>query len=248
MAFSVSDYQDLLALFRAHPEWRAEFTREVLDEEFHRLPALVLQNSADIRQLREVVAQNSADIRELREIVAQNSADIRELKEVVAQNSAAIRELAISVESLVLESRAARNDLSKLKGDNLEFWFRAHPQSVAMGRLRKIRLVDINDLVDFTEVVESGTLSKAQARGLADLDLLIGGREGRGDESRDAFLAVEVSETIDAYDVTRASERAETLRTLGFNAYGVVAGRGIGDSASGLAERLGVEVYERQSA
>lgn len=41
MAFSVGDYRDLLQLLRDHPEWRAELRREILDEQFLLLPALV---------------------------------------------------------------------------------------------------------------------------------------------------------------------------------------------------------------
>ena len=255
MAFTVSDYQDLLALFREHPEWRAEFTREVLDDEFQRLPALVRQNSADIRELTEIVRQNSADIRDLKEVVAQNSADIRDLKEIVAQNSADIRqnstdirELKEAVMGLLQEARGTRNDLGKLKGDNMEFWFRAHPEALVIGRLRKIQVVGIRDLVDLTEAVEDGTLSSEQAHSLAVLDLIVGGREGKGDASVDAYFACEVSHTVDDHDVTRAAERAALLRTLGFNAHPLVAGEVVSDHVRALARQLDVATFVKQPA
>ena len=51
MAFTVADYSDLIKLLREHPEWREELRREILDDEFSRLPEYVKQNSADIRAL-----------------------------------------------------------------------------------------------------------------------------------------------------------------------------------------------------
>lgn len=47
MAFTVSDFQDLMRLLREHPEWKAELRQQILDEEFLRLPEYVRQNSAD---------------------------------------------------------------------------------------------------------------------------------------------------------------------------------------------------------
>jgi len=38
MAFTVTDFADLIQLLNAHPEWRAELRRQILDEEFLKLP------------------------------------------------------------------------------------------------------------------------------------------------------------------------------------------------------------------
>jgi hypothetical protein len=245
VAFTVDDYRDLIELLRQHPDWKGELRREILDEQFMQLPALVRQNSADIRDLQGVVAQNSADIRELKTIVAQNSIDIR-------QNSADIKALTAAIEAMRQANDVRFNRLETnfgdMKGTVLELWYRGHPEALAMGRLRKIHVVNVRDLIDLTEAVDEGRISESQGRGLADLDLLISGREGRGDESREAWLAVGVSGTIDDHDVTRAAERAATLRAIGFNAYGAVAGNAVAAPTARLAEELGVEVYERRSA
>lgn len=41
MAFTVSDFRDLLKLLEAHPEWRGELRRHVLGEEWVEVPALI---------------------------------------------------------------------------------------------------------------------------------------------------------------------------------------------------------------
>jgi hypothetical protein len=38
MAFTVSDYSDLIKLLREHPEWREELRREILDDERRKRP------------------------------------------------------------------------------------------------------------------------------------------------------------------------------------------------------------------
>ena len=241
----MDDYRDLIALLREHPDWKAELRREILDEQFLQLPALVRDNSSDIRELKLVVAQNSADIR-------QNSADIRQNSDDIRKNSIDIQKLTAALAEFAhatdLRFTRVETKLGDLDGGQLESWYRSHPEALAIGRLRKVRVANISDLVDLTEAVEEGRISASQGRGLAELDLLIAGREGRAQESRDAWLAVEVSGTIDNHDVTRAAERAATLRTFGFNAYGAVAGRAVSPPVVKLAAELGVEVYERRSA
>ena len=43
MMFTVRDYQDLLSLLNAHPEWREELRRAILSDDFLALPRIVRQ-------------------------------------------------------------------------------------------------------------------------------------------------------------------------------------------------------------
>jgi hypothetical protein len=273
VAFTVDDYRDLIELLREHPEWKSELRREFLDEQFMQLPALVRQNSADIQELKAVVAQNSADIaqnsadiRALKDVVARNSAAIEALTTAIAEMRKANDDRFKAIDARFdgmdarfdamdtrfdgIDARLVRVDtnLGDLNGAALEAFYRSHPASLAPGRLRKVHVVEVTDLVDLVDAVDDGLISESQSRGLANLDLVLAGREGRGDEARDAWLAVEVSVTVDDHDVTRAAERAATLRSVGFNAYAAVAGNTITPPTMRLAEELGVEVYERNSA
>ncbi|MCX7689407.1 hypothetical protein [Thermoflexus sp.] len=61
MAFSVSDFQDLLELLRANPDWRQKLWELLASEELLRLPAetraLREETNQQWRQLRELIAQ-----------------------------------------------------------------------------------------------------------------------------------------------------------------------------------------------
>lgn len=41
MTFTISDFRDLLRILETHPEWRSELRRQILDEEFLKLPEYV---------------------------------------------------------------------------------------------------------------------------------------------------------------------------------------------------------------
>lgn len=218
MAFTVNDIQDLLSILRSKPEWREAVRNEVLGDELLSLPALVRQNSEAIANLTERMEQ---------------------LTERVDQLTAA-------VQALVDHSVRVDIDLGELKGDTLQLWYAAHPQVLAQRRrLRKLWLPLVLNLDLVDAAIESGRLSQEQVDSLYNLDLMIGGREGTGADARDAFLVVEVSNTIDAHDLERAGERADLLRSLGYAAYPVVAGRQIASRTQQTADKLGIDVHLR---
>ncbi|HXU25501.1 MAG TPA: hypothetical protein VN697_15875, partial [Tepidiformaceae bacterium] len=117
MAFTVSDYADLIKLLREHPEWRAELRREILDDEFLRLPDYVKQTSSDIRALQAVVAQNSVDIQQL-----------------VGET----HEFRVGVEARL---RQIDGELSQLKGSDSERKWHEHAAGRFRHRLRRSRIV-----------------------------------------------------------------------------------------------------------
>lgn len=244
MAFAIEDFRDLLRLLEDHPEWKAELRRSILDEEFMRLPELVRQNSVDI-------AQNSADIRELKEVVAQNSADIRELKEVVAQHTAElaelrerIEELTAAVEQLVAVTQLHTDQVGALRGDILELRYWRNPaRLIPHARLRRPRPVDLAELTLLDDAEEQGIVTPAEAEAVSKVDLVVQGREGRGDAAAEALVVVEISRTIRQADIERALQRAAILRKAGYNAYPAVAGQLVRDEDRERAEASGVEVY-----
>jgi hypothetical protein len=223
MAFSVSDYQDLLNLLREHPEWKAELRQEILDEEFLRLPEYVRQNSADIRELKEVVAQNSADIRELKDAVSELRATVQQMGNILDRN-------------------VVRTDYAV--GLTLELRYRTHPDGYFGHLLRRGRTVAADSLSLFASADEAEEISEGDARAVRALDIIVEGVQGRGDERRDALLAVEASIVIDKHDVDRAADRAAILQKVGYaNTIPVVVGAVISADITAYAKQRGVEVH-----
>lgn len=236
MAFTVTDLRDFLNLLREHPEWRAEVRREVLGEELLSLPDLIRQNGEDIRELKTVVAQNSADIR-------QNSEDIRELRLTVAELSAGIASLVGETRELKSAFLSLEGRLGDTAGEVAEMRWKNHYHGRFGRRIHRAKLLEPPDLTLFEDAARSRVISRDEALAIRHLDLIIEGLEEAGDaEWRPALLAVEVSMTIDSNDVDRAARRAEILRRVGYNAYGIVAGTRINGRVRTLAEERGVQV------
>ncbi len=245
MSFTIDDAEDLIRLLREHPEWKARVRLEVLGEELISLPELVRQNGVAIRELQEIVRQNGVDIRDLQEIVRQNSADIR-------QNSADIRLNTIAIQELVALSRIHERRLTRMDGRLGDLRGEVYEDrwiSRFSGRFGTIvarsKLVTPRDLERFEDAAEAGTITEAEALAVRQADILIEGTQGRGDARRPALLVVEVSSVVEAKDVNRAFDRAETLRKLGYPAIPVVAGAFMDVTLRDIAVARGVEVVLR---
>ncbi|MEX0782985.1 MAG: hypothetical protein WD557_10070 [Dehalococcoidia bacterium] len=185
---------------------------------------------------REVLTD---ELLSLPDLVRQNSEDIRALTRSVAA-------LTASMESLSQRVRVLEVDMAEVKWDGLEVWYRLHAEVLAPVRqLRKVSVPAISSLRLLDEAYDSGTLTADQLDSLYAADLLVSGREGRGDEARDAILVVEISNTIDQSDLDRAVERAGILSSVGYLAYPVVAGRTISDQTGAEAKARGIAVHLR---
>jgi hypothetical protein len=219
MAFTVEDYRDLVQLLREHPEWRAELRRELLGDELLRLPELMAENTAAIGRLEQ-------GLESLRQAQERTEARVSDLAEVTAR--------------LV-------NEVGQYRGAVLETIFYNRPHLLELG-LRRPRSVLVTDLLDLKDLVDAGSIDESEADALQNLDLLVAGRRGKGDEATEAYLAVEISGAIHANDVERARDRARILSRLGLDAKAIVAGSSIGAAASEAAKASDVAVVLRDIA
>lgn len=170
-----------------------------------------------------------------------------QLPELVRQNSSDIQRLTENVDQLVNQMRQVHIDLAELRGESLERWYRDHPAVLAkVRRFRKIHVPEMGELGLLDDAIDAGMLTQAEIDALYDLDLIVSGREGRGTESHDALLAVEISNKIDTHDVERSIARAELLRRAGYVVHPVVAGRSIAPGAERLAARANVLIVLRR--
>ncbi len=109
--------------------------------------------------------------------------------------------------------------------------------------MRRIHVANAYELERLETAYDEGRISYDDLHAVYNLDLVVSGREGRGDEARDARLAVEISVKIDRRDVMRAHDRAAILRAVGYNAHPMVAGVSIDAFADGAAREQGVDVH-----
>jgi len=75
VAFTVEDFQDLLRLLEARPEWRAELRRLLIPDELLELPAVVRQLAEDIRHLTAAQRRTESLVAQL--VEAQSRAEQR---------------------------------------------------------------------------------------------------------------------------------------------------------------------------
>ncbi|MER3400547.1 MAG: hypothetical protein C4313_05355, partial [Thermoflexus sp.] len=78
MAFTLADFQDLLELLRAHPEWRQALWALLASEELLRLPAEVQALRREMTQGFQQVAAQIAALAEAQRRTEQRVAELAE--------------------------------------------------------------------------------------------------------------------------------------------------------------------------
>ncbi len=196
MAFTVNDFRDLLEIIRTMPEWKEALRRELLGEEILSLPALIRDLLKAIEEMNKRLYRVEQDVEALKADVEVLKADVGVLK----------------------------TDVATLKGDSLERKYRERPFVYFRRILRKPKLLSDSELDDLLSQAQAdGVLNDAEVEEISRLDAVVRGR--RISDDRAAYLAVEVSVTIDARDVARAVQRAKLLEKIpGVVALPVVAG------------------------
>jgi len=131
------------------------------------------------------------------------------------------------------------DDIGKLKGWGLENRFRTHCGAFFGGLVRRPHPLSTDELSDLVEEsVDQGKLSTAEAAEILLADTVVQGT--RRMDGAPVYLIVEVSWTVDTYDVERAAHRAALLTKTGVTAQPVVAGATVRPPAADLAFALQV--------
>ncbi len=231
MAFTVNDFRDLLEIIRTMPEWKEALRRELLGEEILSLPALIRDLLKAIEEMNkrlyrveQDVEALKADVEVLKADVGVLKADVEVLKADVGVLKADVEVLKADVEVLKADVGVLKTDVATLKGDSLERKYRERPFVYFRRILRKPKLLSDSELDDLLSQAQAdGVLNDAEVEEISRLDAVVRGR--RISDDRAAYLAVEVSVTIDARDVARAVQRAKLLEKIpGVVALPVVAG------------------------
>lgn len=232
MSFTVDDFQDLIRLLGAHPEWRAELRRHVLSDELLELPSLV-------RQLAEQQLTLTARVDQLAERMDQLTARLDRLTEQVAALATRVERLEAAIERLVEAVAQLESRVGRLDGEVLELRYARRAPAYLSRIARRLRVLDTGVLADLLdEAVDQGRLTEAEREVVLDADLVLSGR--RRQDATEIYLLAEISAGIGPHDVERAANRAAILAKLGRPVVPVVAGWTVTGDAATLADERGV--------
>ena len=260
MAFTVSDFHDLVALLEQHPEWRADLRRLVLTEELLALPDMVRAlveaqqrtepQIATMQQQMVAVQQQMATMQHNIEAMQQQIVTIQQQIAAIQQQMATMQHNIEAMQQQIAELIVAQrrteqrierlqDDVGELKGIGLEGRYREHAGSYFGQIVRRAHVLSGNEssiLLD--DAVEQGLLSEEALHDVALADILVRGRQRK--QGTEVYLVVEVSWGIGLYDVERAVRRAALLAQLGVETMPVVAGEHITAEAAELARAMHV--------
>jgi biotin operon repressor len=252
MAFTVSEFRDLVQLLRDHPDWKAELRREILDEEFLHLPEDVRALAAAIDRLERAIEQNSEQLRIQGEQIRFQSEQIRLQGEAIVAQTEQIRllvEHARHVDERLdrVDGRLNRLEgrMGNAEGDALENRYVIHCRSWFSRWLKRAEIIGLEDLGVVEDAVASGAVTSEQFDDLEYLDLIVRGAD-KTDPSRQRYLALEISATINPDDVERAERRAAVLRAAGLDVTAIAGGYRVSGRAQALANERGVIIDLRR--
>ena len=224
MPFSVEDLHDLVRLLEQHPEWRPELRRLLLTEEILSLPQVVRELAQEVKLLAEAQRRTEQRLEEL--ALAQRATEQR-----LGELTAAQRDTEQTVGALV-------RDVAGLKGESLERRYRERAASYFQRILRRIRIVDHQQLgLLLDDAVDSSRLTPEERADLLEADVVLMGLL----DGQEVYLVAEVSGIVMAHDVRRARRRAAILeKATGQRAIPAVAGERVLDDRETQEEAAGV--------
>ena len=206
-------------------------------------------NTEQIRALTEQVRANTEQINANTEQINANTEQIRALTEQIQALTEQVKELVHHMKAVVARLDTHDTRLGRLErradylmGSDAEWRFRRNAGAYFGDILRRIRVIDNNDLaIQVDDAIVAGAFERADRRFVLALDLALRGRDW--DTNEEKCLAVEVSVGLGQSDVERAKSRAILLeKLLGVPAIPVVAGYSIAPEFQRLADGQGVQV------
>src|SRR5438034_4896873 len=190
MAFTVSEFRDLIQLLEQHPTWREELRRWVLTEELLALPQTV-------RELVDLQHQTEARMGQL-------AGHMDELTQRFDRLVIHIDGLSQRMEQLAETQLRMGSDLEQLKGHNLEQRYRERAPAYFSRLLRRIHALSNDELVALLDTaVTQGQLSRDEADAVLQADIVVRGRHR--EDGTEVYLVVEVSWGVGLHDVQRAA-------------------------------------------
>jgi hypothetical protein len=217
MAFTVREFDDLLRIIEAQPEWRSRLRRALFPE---------IDIPKALQELAEAQQRTGETLRALEATVAR-------LATVQEQLTKTVNRLAVGQDKLIREVR-------DLKGLSHERTYRDKAIGI-FGRLIRNGHDVTNWVADqLYEALEAGQVTDDDLRQVLAVDLLWGGEERK--TKAQLIIVLEASWRAEMNDVERAYQNAVILRRIGLRAIGVVGGREWADKVIDQALLRGVLV------
>ena len=166
-----------------------------------------------VRTLAEAQARIQEELRALAEAQARTQQDLQALANAQMRTEQVVRELVQTV--------------SALKGENLERRYRERAASYFQRILRRIRVLDHQQLgLLLDDALDQGRITPEERAQVLEADVVVTGLV----DGREVYLLAEVSGTVTAHDVRRARARAAILeKATGAPVLPAVAGEQLSD-------------------
>jgi predicted nucleic acid-binding Zn-ribbon protein len=216
---------------------RVEAQIEALTQRMERVEA---QIEALTARMERVEAQIEALTQRMERVEAQIEALTKRMERVedrlgsVEERVGSLEERVGSVEDELVR---VRNRLDELTGKALEQYYRERAPAIFGRRLRRVRAMAIGQLAEL--IIER--LPGPEGDDLFEADLVVSGRLSTA-EQPEVWVVIEVSATVDRFDVERAVRRATALRQLHPLVLPGVAGVRLTEGGRELASEAGVIV------
>lgn len=215
MAFTVNDFEDLLKIIEAQPEWRSRLRRALFPE-------------IDVAKALQTLAESQIQINALLKRI---DARAERLETKVEHLDARVGRLEIGQTQL-------QRDVRSLKGKAQEQTYHNKADAIFGRYLRNGRKAASQIADALYDSLEKGQVSAAEITQVLAADLLWTGEERQ--TKLPLILVMEASWLAEVNDVERAATRAAILRRIGLNALAVVGGEEWTDTARAEARREGV--------
>jgi len=236
MPFTVNDFEDLLKIIEAQPEWRGRLRRALFPEidvpkALQALANAQAETNHAIKRLEATVERLAIGQEQLRQDVSVLKQDVSVLKQDVSV-------LKQDVGVLKQDSKELKTDVRALKGSSHERDYRDKADAI-FGRYLRNGHRATNWVADqLHEALENDRISDADLHQVLAADLLWMGDERS--TKQPLLLVLEASWLAESNDVERAQTRAAILRRIGIKALPVVGGREWTSAATELADAQGV--------
>ena len=253
---AINDIGDLLRILEERPEWTERLRAILLTREVLELPERVTQLTARVDRLAQ--AQEEFN-RAQQETNARVDRRLENLETLVGSLDTRVGGLETQVGGLNtrvggLETQVGilRTQVDGLLGSDLENSLHGNIASIAARNfnLRRVHILksrlfppDQNFYNRLYAAEDAGLITPEQSHQLLAVDFILSAQETESQES--IYLAVEVSRTIAAYDITRARERADALRAAtGVKSLAVVIGSFIPEPEQARANEQNVTLIQ----
>ena len=201
MAFTVRDYQDLLSLLNAHPEWREELRRAILSDDFLALPTIVRELAAAQKRTEEQLAILGQRVDELAAAQKRTEEQVRELAAAQKRTEERLDRVETRLDGVETRLDRVEVELGKTRSE--------------LGRLSSMLGASLEDeagSVTATVMRQKGyrVLQEASAlRFNGDVDVLLPVEDAQG---RRLWVLVETKTRLSRKDVLRWVQRVRSTR------------------------------------